>query len=85
MNANGGNLCQLTENSVDDRGPARSPDGTRIAFVSNRDTGLPNDTEIYVMNADGSDQQRITEKSGFEWGVDWRPDPAALPEGTASP
>jgi hypothetical protein len=37
------------------------------------------------MNADGSDQQRITEKSGFEWGVDWRPDPAALPEGTASP
>jgi Tol biopolymer transport system component/pimeloyl-ACP methyl ester carboxylesterase len=88
MDSKGGNLRQLTENSVDDRGPAWSPDGTRIAFVSNRDTGLPNDTEIYVMNvkdalrsegADGTDQQRITEKPGFEWGVDWRPDLTALP------
>jgi 7,8-dihydropterin-6-yl-methyl-4-(beta-D-ribofuranosyl)aminobenzene 5'-phosphate synthase len=73
VDANGKNLRQLTDNQVDDRGPAWSPDGTRIAFVSNRDTGLQNDTEIYVMNADGSDQQRIIEKSGFEWGVDWRP------------
>jgi hypothetical protein len=86
MDATGGNLRQLTENTVDDRGPAWSPDGTRIAFVSNRDTGQPHETEIYVMNADGSDQQRITEKRGFEWGVDWRPDisqetsqPAATP------
>jgi Tol biopolymer transport system component len=73
MDADGGNLRQLTENSVDDRGPAWSPDVTRIAFVSNRDSGLPRDTEIYVMNADGSDQQRITEKSGFECGIDWHP------------
>ena len=73
MDANGGNLHQLTENSVDDRGPAWSPDGTRIAFVSNRDTGQPRDTDIYVMNADGTDQQRIIKKSGFEWGLDWRP------------
>jgi 7,8-dihydropterin-6-yl-methyl-4-(beta-D-ribofuranosyl)aminobenzene 5'-phosphate synthase len=82
MDSDGGNLRQLTENSVDDRGPAWSPDGTRIAFVSNRHTGLPNDTEIYVMNADGTDQQRITETSGFEWGIDWRPD---LSQGTSQP
>jgi Tol biopolymer transport system component/pimeloyl-ACP methyl ester carboxylesterase len=79
MDANGGDLRQLTENSADDREPAWSPDGTRIAFVSSRDSGLPNDSEIYVMEADGTDQQRITEKHGFEWGIDWRPEPAAQP------
>ena len=39
-----------------DYSPAWSPDGTKIAFVSERD-GNP---EIYVMNADGSNQTRIT-------------------------
>ncbi len=46
--------------------PTFSPDGTRIAFVSGRDGGWEEccgfDTEsIYVMNADGSDQMRITD------------------------
>ena len=84
MDADGGNLRQLTENNVDDRGPAWSPDGTRIAFVSNRDTGLRNDTEIYVMNADGTDQHWIIKKSGFEWGVDWRPSTATPVPATAA-
>ncbi len=46
--------------------PTFSPDGTRIAFVSGRDGGWEEccgfDTEsINVMNADGSDQMRITD------------------------
>jgi Tol biopolymer transport system component len=45
----------------------------RIAFVSDRDTMEPFDTEIYIMDADGSNPQRITEKTGMEWGIDWRP------------
>jgi Tol biopolymer transport system component len=49
-----------------------SPEGTRIAFASNRDTGAPFDTDIYIMNADGTDQQRIAAKAGDEWGIDWR-------------
>ena len=36
--------------------PVFSPDGTRIAFMSNRD-GNP---EIYVMNRDGSNVRRLT-------------------------
>ncbi len=40
--------------------PVFSPDGTRIAFMSNRD-GNP---EIYVMNRDGSNVRRAHEPSG---------------------
>jgi Tol biopolymer transport system component len=42
--------------------PAFSPDGRRIVFVSDR-KGYPN---IFVMNADGSQQRRLTRGSGFE-------------------
>jgi TolB protein len=37
--------------------PAWSPDGRRIAFASARD----GNSEIYVMNADGSSPVRLTE------------------------
>ncbi|NIM52761.1 MAG: hypothetical protein GTO22_26535, partial [Gemmatimonadales bacterium] len=42
---------------ADDREPAWSPDGTRIAFASNRDGNY----EIYVMDADGSNPVRLTD------------------------
>ena len=37
------------DNDSDDRSPAWSPDGSRIAFASDRD----GDWDIYVMDADG--------------------------------
>jgi Tol biopolymer transport system component len=45
-----------------DLDPSWSPDGTRVAFDSHRDSNLS--TEIYVMNADGSAQRRLTHDSG---------------------
>jgi Tol biopolymer transport system component len=42
--------------------PSWSADGSRIAFDSHRDSNVS--TEIYVMNVDGSDQQRLTHDSG---------------------
>lgn len=52
--------------------PVWSPDGSRIAFVSNRDEqdGL----EIYTMAADGSDIQRLTDHPGLDRGPVWSPD-----------
>ena len=52
-------------------GPTWSPDGTQIAFSSERpeDTG----SEIYIMNADGSNQHKLislpdTEEDDIDWG-----------------
>jgi Tol biopolymer transport system component len=50
--------------------PAWSPDGGAIAFVSNRD-GNP---EIYVMNANGSELQRLTQETLRDGGPAWSPD-----------
>jgi Tol biopolymer transport system component len=50
MNANGSGLTRLTNNMAVDGAPAFSPDGSKIAFTSDRDGNY----EIYVMNADGS-------------------------------
>jgi Tol biopolymer transport system component len=50
--------------------PAWSPDGRKIAFISNR-TGT---SEIYVMNADGSGQRRLTRNTASEFAPVWSPD-----------
>ena len=54
----------------DSHDPTWSPDGKRIAFSSNRDGNL----EIYVMNADGSQQTRLTNNSSFDDYPAWSPD-----------
>jgi Tol biopolymer transport system component len=47
-----------------------SPDGRRIAFVSKRD----GNTEIYVTNADGSEQRRLTRSATKDRTPVWSPD-----------
>ncbi|MGH7548533.1 MAG: TolB family protein [Gemmatimonadales bacterium] len=56
MAAGGGPPTRLTEAPGADINPFYSPDGTRIAFHSDRD-GRP---EVWVMNADGSGQRKLT-------------------------
>ena len=63
-------LVRLTNNNAMDGEPAWSPDGSRIAFWSNRDGGK----EIYVMDADGSNVKRLTTNLADDVNPSWSPD-----------
>lgn len=63
---------ELTSNSVDDWSPAWSPDGDKIVFVS--DDGGDSDSEIYVMNADGSNRRKLTNNRVHDFDPVWSPD-----------
>jgi TolB protein len=54
--ADGGALQRLTDNRAEDRFPVWSPDGSRIAFVSDRG----GDEDVWVMRADGSGARVLT-------------------------
>ena len=45
------------------------PDGTRIAFSSNRDGNY----EAHMMNPDGGEVQRLTNNGAEDWGPTWWP------------
>ena len=47
---------QLTRVAYDNTDATWSPDGKKIAFLSTRNGG----DDVYVMNADGSGQKRLT-------------------------
>ena len=50
--------------------PEWSPDGRRIAFTSDRD----GDSEIFVMNADGTQQRQVTRNDWRDSDPSWSPD-----------
>jgi TolB protein len=56
----GSRWVNLSNNDYCDRNPVWSPDGKRIAFVSDRD----GDWNVYVMDADGGNQRRLTDDPG---------------------
>lgn len=74
----------LTRHDGGDFRPAFSPDGSRIAFSSDRDTpvyGHPmfsftrqREGELYVMRRDGSDQRRLTNSTAWDGSPEWSED-----------
>ena len=63
-------MQRLTHGESDDFQPSYSPDGTRIAFGSNR-AGPPS---LYVMQADGTQVSSLTSPSkGQDEDLSWQP------------
>ena len=62
---------------ANDTHPVWSPDGRKIAFISNGEgikAGNAINFEIYLMNPDGTDLVRLTHNTVFETGITWSPD-----------
>ena len=73
VRSDGSGLTNLTNHPAYDDHPFWSPDGARIAFESNRSGS----TQIYVMDADGSDVIQVTDgekEHRFEYSNPWSPD-----------
>jgi hypothetical protein len=78
MNADGSGTRSLTaSNEVYDANPAWSPDGSKIAFdrqiQATQSPELSGTIDVWVMNADGSGQRRLT-ATGRAHGPTWSPD-----------
>ena len=89
-NRDGSNLKQLTDAAGYDAEASHSPDGKHIVFCSLRDTYPKSQLspkelkqlevdpayfgEIYLMNADGSNQIRLTDAPGYDGGPFFTPD-----------
>jgi Tol biopolymer transport system component len=65
-----GETKNLTRHKASDTEPIWSPDGKRIAFVSDRD----GTADIWMMNADGTKPKPLTNKQGACSNLRWSPD-----------
>ncbi len=67
-------ITRLTTDPADDAMPALSPDGSRIAFASNR----AGNWDLYVMSASGGQAVQLTSDSADEIQPSWSPDGTRL-------
>ena len=77
MNADGSGQTRLTNDPDTDSNPAWSPDGTKIAFQTTRHITYPCqacNAELYVINADGTNETRLTEDPGTDRWPAWSTD-----------
>jgi Tol biopolymer transport system component len=80
IQADGTGEARLTGSTANDFDPVWSPDGSRIVFSSQRNwdeagdrlfEGDPGNADLYVMNADGSAQTRLTDDGSWDGAATW--------------
>lgn len=69
INVDGSDRTNLTNHEAYDSSPTWSPDGQKIAFVSDRDGNY----EIYIMDLTDSSVSRLTEHEAYEQRPVWSP------------
>jgi Tol biopolymer transport system component len=78
IRADGSQRVRLTDNRVRDMFPAWSPDGASIAYQTGRDFPPPTEeetqSEIHVMQADGTCDRRLTQNAIDDAAPTWSPD-----------
>lgn len=70
MDPDGSNQVRITNNAAYDDQPAWSPDGNKIAFMSDRSGNF----EIYSMNSDGTGVTKLTNNVAADGFPSWSPD-----------
>jgi len=79
INEDGGDLRQLTDDGTVKTALSMSPDGSRLAYAAfgnelTEEASLPDQTSIYVVDADGSNRRVICEKcSRTAYSTRWEP------------
>ena len=71
MNVDGGGQLRLTHGAARNFHPAWSPDGRRIAFISEPKGAK---AQVHLMNADGSGGKRLTQPEKHYFAPSWAPD-----------
>ncbi len=79
MNADGTDVTRLTFGGGRDLDPSWSPDGRMIAFDSDREFVAEEIRQVFVMNADGSNQRPLTALPSENGHAGWGPGHARLP------
>ena len=82
MNADGSDVKQITNAKTVSTYPSFSPDGKRVCFRRVVDapgyqwdlTSSPRNSEVFVMNADGTDAINLTKNGAFDGWPMWSPD-----------
>ena len=80
MNIDGSDVRRLTNNYNFEDAPSWSPDGKSIIFSRDlkasfdTSTAIPSNGEIFSIDIDGTSENRLTNKPGFDGGPQYSPD-----------
>src|SRR5512144_912678 len=73
--SSGGASKQITDGTKQDEGPAWSPDGKTIAYVSNRDGGAK---QVWLYDVASGQSRKLTDLQGGAGSLKWAPDGSAV-------